>query len=211
MAQKFLCVYHDWLATFQGLGYERAGRLLVAALEYDINGKPPDLDGNLKFVWPLIQASIDRNHEHYKNICETNRRNVSSRYDRIRSNTTEYDRSKENTIEEKKTEEKRIEPKKADAFREFALEEVGAEYGGDLYDALHEFSAFRTKVKAPLTDNAKTRLLSKLKTFPKHQWVDILHQSIDKGWKDIYPLKKEEPEKVTQNPFVRMLMEEGEL
>lgn len=126
MAQKFLCVYHDWLATFQGLGYERAGRLLVAALEYDINGKPPDLDGNLKFVWPLIQASIDRNHEHYKNICETNRRNVSSRYDRIRPNTTEYDRSKENTIEEKKTEEKRIEPKKATAFAPPTLEEVQA-------------------------------------------------------------------------------------
>lgn len=187
MAQKFLCVYHDWLATFQGLGYERAGRLLVAALEYDINGKPPDLDGNLKFVWPLIQASIDRNHEHYKNICETNRRNVSSRYDRIRPNTTEYDRSKENTTEEKKTEEKRIEPKKADAFREFAGEDE------TLLQALRDFSAMRTKIKRPLTPAAQTRLLSRLKKdFSPAEWVPVLNQSVDHCWQDLYPLKKEE-------------------
>ena len=213
MAQKFLCVYHDWLATLQAIGYERAGRLLVGALQYDITGEPPDLDGNLKFVWPLIQASIDRNHEHYQMICETNRRNAAIRYDRMRPDATACDGSKENIKEENKTEEeeKTTQEKKADAFREFAMEEVGAEYGGDLYEALREFSAFRTKMKAPLTDNAKARLLSRLKTFPPHQWIDILHQSVDKGWKDIYPLKKDEPskEKVTNNIFMEIGMEEG--
>lgn len=66
-------------------------------------------------------------------------------------------------------------------------------FAGDdsaLFDALKEFDAYRKLKKKPLTDNAKERLLKRLKTFPLEEWVDILHQSIDCGWADIYELKK---------------------
>lgn len=66
-------------------------------------------------------------------------------------------------------------------------------FAGDdsaLFDALKEFDAYRKLKKKPLTDNAKERLLKRLKTFPREEWVDILHQSIDCGWADIYELKK---------------------
>lgn len=66
-------------------------------------------------------------------------------------------------------------------------------FAGDdsaLFDALKEFDAYRKLKKKPMTDNAKERLLKRLKTFPREEWVDILHQSIDCGWADIYELKK---------------------
>lgn len=58
----------------------------------------------------------------------------------------------------------------------------------ELLDALKEFDSFRKQLKKPLTDKAKSRLISKLQTFPKEDWVEILHKSIDKGWTGVYPL-----------------------
>ena len=57
-----------------------------------------------------------------------------------------------------------------------------------LLDALKEYDSFRKKVKKPLTENAKERLVKRLEAFPRSQWIDILHKSIDKGWTDVYPL-----------------------
>ena len=67
------------------------------------------------------------------------------------------------------------------------LEEFAAG-DSELLDALKEFDSFRKQLKKPLTDKAKSRLINKLQTFPKEDWVQILHKSIDKGWTDVYPL-----------------------
>ena len=75
---------------------------------------------------------------------------------------------------------------KPNVFVEFAAGDA------ELLRALREFSEMRTRVKAPLTDAAKTRLLSKLKReFDPNEWVAVLDQSVDKCWKDIYPVKNE--------------------
>ena len=60
----------------------------------------------------------------------------------------------------------------------------------NLTQALREFNDFRNKKKKPMTDQAKERLCRKLEKFPREQWIPILHQSIDKGWSDIYELKE---------------------
>ena len=79
--------------------------------------------------------------------------------------------------------EKDIRNKSKNIYEEFA--------GGnsDLLNALKEFDSYRKLRKKPLTDNAKGRLISKLKKFPEDQWIPILFQSIDQGWSDIYELK----------------------
>ena len=77
---------------------------------------------------------------------------------------------------------------KPNVFVEFAAGDA------ELLRALREFSEMRTRVKAPLTDAAKTRLLSKLRReFAPEEWIDVLDQSVDKCWKDIYPVKNEQP------------------
>jgi len=217
MAWTFLRVYFDQIESWEALSDAERGRLLLAALKYAARGDPPEFSGNERYQWPQVRSQIDREKQSYlqkvKQCSDAGKASAESRGNYQRPSTTVNDRQRPliKEQEQNQEQEQRNTEKKADAFREFAMEEVGAEYGGDLYEALREFSAFRTKMKAPLTDNAKARLLSRLKSFPQNQWVDILHQSVDKGWKDIYPLKKEEQEAVTNNPFVRMLIEEGEL
>lgn len=208
MAQKFLCVYHDMIPTLEKLQPAEVGRLILAALKYDAAGEQPvSLPGKEDLIWPMIMAQIDRTKANYEAKCETNRRNASKRYDRMPTDAIACDGNQKNKKKKTKQEEENTKTteKKADAFVEFAGDNAY------LLQALREFSEMRSRIKAPLTDAAKTRLLSKLHTFPEYQWVSILNQSVDNCWKDIYPLKKEEPEKITNNPFVRMLIEEGEI
>ena len=76
--------------------------------------------------------------------------------------------------------------KKADAFSEFAGDDT------ELLSALREFESMRKKIKAPMTEKAKSLLVGKLKDFPIEQWISILNQSVFNGWKSIYPLKHQE-------------------
>ena len=61
----------------------------------------------------------------------------------------------------------------------------------ELLQTLKEFNDFRNRKKKPMTDEAKRRFCRKLEKFPKEQWIAIIHQSIDKGWTDIYALKED--------------------
>lgn len=69
-----------------------------------------------------------------------------------------------------------------------------------LLQALREFNEFRTKKKKPLTDEAKRRFCKKLEKYPKEQWIDLIHQSIDKGWATIYDLKEDRNAPVSAAP-----------
>lgn len=74
--------------------------------------------------------------------------------------------------------------KKADAFSEFADENE------ELISALQDFERMRAKIKRPLTELAKSRLISKLqKEFSPQEWVAVLNQSVDHCWQGIFPLK----------------------
>ena len=108
MAREFLCVYNDMLPTLRNLGNAEVGRLILAALEYNANGKQPTgLVGKEAILWPSFMSQIDRNKEHYKNVCEKNRKNIAKRYERIRSNTTVYDGTQKNIIVENNNNQKR--------------------------------------------------------------------------------------------------------
>ena len=69
----------------------------------------------------------------------------------------------------------------------------------ELLQTLNEFNDFRNKKKKPMTDEAKRRFCRKLEKFPKEQWIDIIRQSIDQGWTDIYPLKSTESSTVAKS------------
>lgn len=60
--------------------------------------------------------------------------------------------------------------------------------------AIHEFIAFRKKIKKPMTDHAVKLMISKLNKLSSSvdEQVEILNQSILNGWQGIYPLKREE-------------------
>ena len=110
------------------------------------------------------------------------------------ANCLPQDRLDKDSIGKNRIEEDIEEPpkRKGGVFQRFAVDDK------ELASALKEFNDFRNKKKKPMTDEAKERLCKKLETFPREQWVDILHQSIDQGWTDIYPLKGAEPPKAPE-------------
>lgn len=112
--------------------------------------------------------------------------NVTSNVTVTQGNATEEDKDidldKESDKELKKK-NKEIKKESKGIFQEFAGDDT------ELMEALKEFNQMRTLIKHPMTDGAKKRLITKLQTFPRTQWLLILHQSIDHSWQDIYPLK----------------------
>lgn len=100
-----------------------------------------------------------------------------------------------NATDKEIEEDKDIKNKNKKIYEEFACGNSA------LLDALKEFDSFRKKVKKPLTDKAKERLVNRLQTFPKEDWIEILHKSIDKGWTDVYPLDSKQPAKQVDRSF----------
>lgn len=61
-----------------------------------------------------------------------------------------------------------------------------------LEDTIKEFKQMRKMMKKPLTENAVKRLVKRLDamTDSEEEKIEILNQSIDHGWLDVYPIKK---------------------
>lgn len=72
-----------------------------------------------------------------------------------------------------------------------------------LDEAMSAFKKHRTKLKAPMTDVAEQRIRSKLDTLAKteSEKVEILYQSIENGWKGVFPLHKEKEVKTTEHNY----------
>ena len=120
-----------------------------------------------------------------------------SQYVTLSNVTGRYVVTQGNATEEEIEEDKDIKNKNKKIYEEFAAGNSA------LLDALKEFDSFRKKVKKPLTDKAKERLVSRLKTFPEQDWIEILHKSIDKGWTDVYQLDEKKPNKpIPERRFV---------
>ena len=125
-------------------------------------------------------------------------RDWKARQDALESNTTptisQHIANAEKEIEKEKEKEIEEPPKRqGGVFQRFASGDK------ELSSALKEFNEFRNRKKKPMTDEAKERMCRKLEKFPREQWIDILHQSIDQGWTDIYPLKQETKPEPSRN------------
>ena len=81
------------------------------------------------------------------------------------------------------------EEEKHDPFADFAGDNK------DLLRALKDFGKMRTKIKKPLTDRAKELTIAELKKLSVNpaEWVEILDQSIQRGWQGVFALKTETP------------------
>lgn len=82
--------------------------------------------------------------------------------------------------------------------------EVFAEGDAELLTALKAFEAMRKKIKKPMSENAKGRLVAKLKHMSSDRgtWIAMLHQSEDRCWSDVYELKTEQKPKKSPNNMV---------
>lgn len=63
----------------------------------------------------------------------------------------------------------------------------------ELISAFNDFIEMRKKIKKPMTDRAISNMVAKLKRMSTDEYVqaDILDQSINHSWQDVYPLKSD--------------------
>ena len=89
----------------------------------------------------------------------------------------------------------------------------------DLKGLYYEYIKMRKLIKSPLTDRALTMLMNKvneLEPYDEERQKKILETAIMNNWKSVYPLKddaKHTPKTdkhETNNPFLNLLLEEGD-
>lgn len=71
----FVCLYFSYLETLIPFTDEERGRIVMAMMNYAANGEMPVFEGNERFIWPTIQAQIDRDIAAYEKKCAKNRAN----------------------------------------------------------------------------------------------------------------------------------------
>lgn len=91
--------YFSYARTLSALSDEQFGRVIRAAIEYAENGTIPELDAMEMMGFAFVREDIDRANDNYKKVCEANRSNVQKRWDKKKNDTTVYDGIRTNTNE----------------------------------------------------------------------------------------------------------------
>ena len=72
---SYIKIFLDCLETMEPLDDGERGRLFTALLQYAKTGQIPALQGNERFLFPVLRAQLDRDAQSYQRVCQTNREN----------------------------------------------------------------------------------------------------------------------------------------
>lgn len=196
----YIKVFVDYLDAIEPLGDAERGRLFTSLLTYARSGEVPQLNGNERFLFPMMRAQIDRDvlskdelSQKRRDAASASKRSTCEQKEHLQANAASASKcpqDKDNkTIDKDK--DKSARARDADAFAAFAAGD------GDLLAVLKDFEKMRRSIRKPMTDRAKQLLVTKLKNeFPPEQWKSVLEQSIVKCWQDVYPLKEREQQRL---------------
>jgi hypothetical protein len=203
----YIKVFVDYLDAIEPLGDAERGRLFTSLLTYARSGKVPQLNGNERFLFPMMRAQIDRDvlskdelSQKRRDAASASKRSTCEQKEHLLANAASASKcpqDKDNKTIDKdnktidKDKDKSARTRDADAFAAFAAGD------GDLLAVLKDFEKMRRSIRKPMTDRAKQLLVTKLKNeFPPEQWKSVLEQSIVKCWQDVYPLKEREQQRL---------------
>ena len=203
----YIKVFVDYLDAIEPLGDAERGRLFTSLLTYAKSGEVPQLNGNERFLFPMMRAQIDRDvlskdelSQKRRDAASASKRSTCEQKEHLQANAASASKSpqdKDNKTIDKdnktidKDKDKSARTRDADAFAAFAAGD------GDLLAVLKDFEKMRRSIRKPMTDRAKQLLVTKLKNeFPPEQWKSVLEQSIVKCWQDVYPLKEREQQRL---------------
>ena len=196
----YIKVFVDYLDAIEPLGDAERGRLFTSLLTYARSGEVPQLNGNERFLFPMMRAQIDRDvlskdelSQKRRDAASASKRSTCEQKEHLQANAASANKSSQDkdnkTIDKDK--DKSARARDADAFAAFAAGD------GDLLAVLKDFEKMRKSIRKPMTDRAKQLLATKLKNeFPPEQWKPVLEQSIVKCWQDVYPLKEREQQRL---------------
>lgn len=85
MNKNKFTLYLDYWDWFKLLTDEELGRLLRALFNYEREGiEPRDDDEKIKIFFCMIKETLDRDRKHYETICNRNRINAQSRWQKTK-------------------------------------------------------------------------------------------------------------------------------
>lgn len=73
----YVCLYGSYLQTLSPFSDAEKGRIMTAMLNFAATGEIPKFEGNERFIWPSIEAQIERDIEAYQTKCAQNKANGS--------------------------------------------------------------------------------------------------------------------------------------
>ena len=210
MAEKHsFVVYYDWESLFDSLDTnEEAGQLIKALFAFAKRGEEKEFTGALKMAFAYMSKQIAKDREKWDETCEKNAENIRKRwkksntsvYERIQSNTNYTDKDKDRDKDIDKDNKEKSKKEKAPT----GLDVIISEYTDsiELTSAIKDYAKFRKAIKAPLTDRAMKICLNKLDTLADtdERKIKVVEQSIERGWKGLFPLK-EEPKEEEKSDF----------
>lgn len=207
MAREYFCAYHSYSDSMRNLSDEECGRLFRALLSYSATGELPDLSDRESIAFDFMRSQIDRDQEAYEAKCKKSKDSIAKRYERIQTNTNKYERIRTNTDvyeryqgkgegegkgegkgkDKGKGEDNNTRARRAGVFESFS------ENDQDLLDALIAFRTMRKQIKKPLTERGEELICKKLAELtPDHTvMIQILDQSIERGWQGVFPIKED--------------------
>lgn len=71
----YIKLFIDYLDAIEPLGDAERGRLFTALMEYAKTGEAPQLNGNERFIFPMMKAQLDRDIAANEETAERNRAN----------------------------------------------------------------------------------------------------------------------------------------
>ena len=210
--KKSIMLYLDSCEQWDMLSNEQAGILIKALLRYSKTGEQLETeDGMLRMAFSFLTAQIDRDGEKWEKKCERNAEYYQKRqkafsdnsensvqfrqFSTIQTIKKNSDRDTDKDTDKDINNNNKKEKEKAPT----ALDVMFSEYteNAELISALVDYAKFRKAIKAPLTDRALKICLNKLDALADtdERKIKVIEQSIERGWKGLFPLKEEpEPE-----------------
>ena len=182
---KYLKIFTDFAGKIDQLNDTETGRLFRAMLLYAETGKEEGLKGNERFLWSTAKQEIDRQIDAYEMRCQINKNIATNRYESLPKGTNRY-KSCQDKDKDKDKDKKNIKKnigRKTDVFA------VYANGNKSLLFALEEFADMRKRIKKPLSESTKERIVKKLDPLSADDAIKVLQDSVDHCWQDIYPEK----------------------
>lgn len=143
MAKNSFVIYHNYRDTLEDLTDEQVGILFRAILDYEIDKKEPNFNGELKMAFRFIKKDLDLNSDKYTSICERNRMNG------LKGGRPKNPKNPNGFL---KTQDNPEKPKKADNDNEY-----DNEYDYDIdYDNIEESKKERKEENNNINDIIKT-------------------------------------------------------
>lgn len=83
------------------------------------------------------------------------------------------------------------------------IKNIYSDYPEELKKSLDNFVEMRKKIRSPLTENAMQLALNKLKKLSTDETtqIEIINETVLKGWKSFYPLKQEQNKNYEQRQY----------